>query len=60
MFETSEVDWPRVLPEAEGLSHAELARASEEAAKRAVLGGSIRITSEALVSALQERKVASR
>jgi SpoVK/Ycf46/Vps4 family AAA+-type ATPase len=59
VFETADVDWPRVLPEAEGLSHAELARASEEAAKRAVLGGSTRITTEALVSALQERKAAS-
>jgi SpoVK/Ycf46/Vps4 family AAA+-type ATPase len=59
MFETADVEWPRVLPEAKGLSHAELARASEEAAKRAVLGGSTRITTESLVSALQERKAAS-
>ena len=60
MFETADVEWPRVLLKVEGLSHAELVRASEEAAKRAVLGGSIRITSEALLAALQERKAASR
>jgi SpoVK/Ycf46/Vps4 family AAA+-type ATPase len=60
MFETTDVEWPRVLSEVEGLSHAELVRASEEAAKRAVLGGSTRITSGALLAALQERKAASR
>lgn len=60
MFDTTAVDWARVLPEAEGLSHADLTRASEEAAKRAVLAGSTKITPDALVSALQERKAASR
>jgi len=59
MFDTTAVDWSRVLPEAEGLSHAELVRASEEAAKRAVLGGSTKITPDALLSALKERKAAS-
>jgi SpoVK/Ycf46/Vps4 family AAA+-type ATPase len=59
MFETAEIDWTRILPEAEGLSQAELVRASEEAAKKAVLGGSTRITSQALIAALQERKAAS-
>jgi len=60
MFETADVNWPSVLPEVHGLSHADLARASEEAAKRAVLSGSRRISSEALLSALQERKAACR
>ena len=59
MFQTIDLDWPQVLPEVKGLSHAELVRASEEAAKRAVLGGSIRITTEALLAALRERKVAA-
>ena len=58
-FDTADVIWPEVLPEAAGLSQAELTRASEEAAKLAVLGGSKRITTEALVFALQERKAAS-
>lgn len=59
MFETADLDWPRVLAETQGLSNAELARATEEAAKHAVLAGSTRITSEALLSALRERKAAS-
>lgn len=58
MFQTMDLDWSQALPQAEGLSHAELARASEEAAKRAVLGGSTRITTETLLAALRERKVA--
>jgi SpoVK/Ycf46/Vps4 family AAA+-type ATPase len=60
MFNTADINWPSVLPAADGLSHADLARASEEAAKQAVLGGSTRITCEALVSALRERKAACR
>ena len=60
LFETGDLDWPRLVGETEGLSHAELARASEEASKDAVLAGSTRITSEALSSALRERKAASR
>jgi hypothetical protein len=39
MFHTADIDWPRILPETEGLSHAELVRASEEAATKAVPGG---------------------
>jgi SpoVK/Ycf46/Vps4 family AAA+-type ATPase len=59
-FETAELDWSRLLSEVNGLSQAELARASEEAAKQAVLGGSTVISSDALLMALQERKAASR
>ena len=59
MFETAGVEWPLVFREAEGLSHSELSRASEEAAKRAVLEGSTRIATEVLIAALRERKAAS-
>jgi SpoVK/Ycf46/Vps4 family AAA+-type ATPase len=55
-FDTTELNWASVLPEAESLSQADLARASEEAAKQAVLGGSKRIATDTLVSALRERK----
>ena len=58
MFDMAAVTRSQVLPE--GLSHADLARAAEEAAKLAVLGGSEHITSDALLSALRDRKVASR
>jgi SpoVK/Ycf46/Vps4 family AAA+-type ATPase len=57
-FETAGVYWDQVLSEVEGLSHAELARGAEEAAKQAVLGGSKCVTSEALLLALRERKAA--
>ena len=59
-FETADLDWSRLLSEVNGLSQAELARASEEAAKQAVLGGSTVISADALLMALQERKAASR
>jgi SpoVK/Ycf46/Vps4 family AAA+-type ATPase len=59
MFQAGDVEWSRVLPAATGLSHADLARASEEAAKQAVLNGSTRIQTEALLTAIQERKAAS-
>jgi SpoVK/Ycf46/Vps4 family AAA+-type ATPase len=59
-FETPDLDWSRLLSEINGLSQAELARASEEAAKQAVLGGSTVISSHTLLMALQERKAASR
>lgn len=60
MFQSSDVEWLRILPEAAGLSHADLARASEEAAKQAVLRGSTRITTEALLAAIKERRAAAR
>ncbi|WP_321471534.1 ATP-binding protein [uncultured Paludibaculum sp.] len=60
MFDTGVLDWACILPEAVDLSHAELARAAEESAKQAVLGGSQRITTDALLSALRERKAACR
>jgi SpoVK/Ycf46/Vps4 family AAA+-type ATPase len=56
MFQSADVEWSRVLAESDGLSHADFVRASEEAAKHAVLGGSTQITSEALLTAIQERK----
>jgi SpoVK/Ycf46/Vps4 family AAA+-type ATPase len=59
VFQTADIVWSGILPETEGLSQAELVRASEEAAKKAVLGGSTRITSEALIAAIHERKAAS-
>jgi len=56
MFQSADLEWSRVLAESDGLSQADFVRASEEAAKRAVLGGSTQITSEALLTAIQERK----
>ena len=57
-FDTNEVDWSVVLPQAQSLSPADLVRVSEEAAKNAVLSNSKRITTESILSALKERKAA--
>ena len=59
-FQATDLDWQRIATEVDGLSQADLVRASEEAAKHAVLGGSTRIASEALSRALRERKGVSR
>ncbi len=60
MFETGGVDWPSVLPTIAELSHADLSRVAEEAAKMAVLDGSTRITTGGLVAAIGERRAAAR
>ncbi len=57
-FETSNVDWPTILHRAQSFSPADLVRVSEEAAKKAVLIDSKRITTESILSALEERKAA--
>lgn len=54
-FQISSLSWPRVVPAASGLSHAEIATAAENAAKRAVLDGRNRILTDELVEALTER-----
>jgi SpoVK/Ycf46/Vps4 family AAA+-type ATPase len=57
-FDTSGVDWTAVLHRAESFSPADLVRVGEEAAKNAVLVDSKRITTDAILSALDERKAA--
>lgn len=54
-FSTSNLSWKRILLAAHGLSHAEVATAAENAAKRTVLGGRPRIRTEDLVATLAER-----
>lgn len=58
-FDTGDVDWSAVLHGAESFSPADLVRISEEAAKNAVLVDSKRITTDSILSALDERKAAS-
>lgn len=57
-FDTSDLDWSAVLHRAQSFSPADLVRISEEAAKNAVLIDSKRITTESILSALEERKAA--
>jgi len=58
-FDVPRVSWSQVAEGATGLSHAEAARAADEAAKTAVLGGNKKITTQALIAAIAERKRAS-
>ena len=55
-FDVQSCDWPAVLKNTDKLSHADIVRAADDAAKEAVLKSSRVITTEALVSALRERK----
>lgn len=58
-FKVEKLDWRRIAEQASGLSQAELARASDEAAKNALLQGTNTTTSDVL-AALEERKQATR
>ena len=55
-FPTSNLSWQRIFDAGQGLSHAEVATAAENAAKRTVLAGRARVLTDDLVSALAERK----
>ena len=50
------MDWPVVAEATKGLSYAEIARACDDAARRAVLGDHPEITNENLLVALEERR----
>lgn len=54
-FSTSSLSWKRIISAAQGLSHAEIATAAENAAKRTVLAGRARIRTDDLAAALAER-----
>lgn len=54
-LDATAVDWKQVMASLHGLSHAELARAADYAAKDAVLAKSRLVKTENLVAALKER-----
>lgn len=58
-FDRSDLSWPEVLEATTGLSQGEIARAADEAAKVAVLGGSDEVPTPALLAALEERHAAA-
>lgn len=58
-LDTAGVNWEAVNPHAIGLSHADLVRAAEAAAKHTVLKGRAKPTTSALVTALKERRRAT-
>lgn len=56
LLDVSRLDWEPVLTAAESLSHADLTRASEHAAKEAILAHRRRLETAELVQALDERR----
>jgi SpoVK/Ycf46/Vps4 family AAA+-type ATPase len=60
LLDASRVDWAEALRATEGLSHADLSRACEHAAKEAILAHRTRVETAELVEALRERRAARR
>jgi SpoVK/Ycf46/Vps4 family AAA+-type ATPase len=60
LLETAAVDWDAATSSAEGLSHAELTRACEQAAKDVLLNDTTVLETEVLVAALDERRTMRR
>ena len=58
-FRLKSIDWPKVIDATTGLSQGEIARASDEAAKGAVLNGTEEIGTSTLLATLRERHTAS-
>ena len=56
LLDTSLIDWAGVLGATDGLSHADLTRACEHAAKRAILARKATVETNELVEALSERR----
>jgi SpoVK/Ycf46/Vps4 family AAA+-type ATPase len=56
LLDTSRVDWRPVFAATEGLSHADLARACEDAAKKSILAHRTSVQTTELVEALNERR----
>jgi SpoVK/Ycf46/Vps4 family AAA+-type ATPase len=60
LLDTQAVDWDAAMASAEGLSHAELTRACEQAAKDTLLNNTTVLKAEDLVAALDERRLMRR
>jgi SpoVK/Ycf46/Vps4 family AAA+-type ATPase len=56
LLDTRKVNWPRVLGETEGLSHADLVSACQRAAKNAILSNRRYVETAELIEALEERR----
>ncbi len=57
-FRPKQVQWAKILPACEGLSHAEIARAVDDVIKRAIMASTTSVKSADLVTALSERQQA--
>lgn len=60
LFDTSGVDWKKIVDKAAGLSQGELTRAADEAAKKAVLSDHMNISQSDLSASIEERQFASK
>jgi SpoVK/Ycf46/Vps4 family AAA+-type ATPase len=58
LLDTAGVEWPAVVAASEGLSHADIARACEQAAKNVILDHRTAVDTGALVASLNERRAA--
>lgn len=58
ILDTSDVDWRAAIRAADGLSHAEITRACEQAGKDAILRDSTRVCGAELIAALKQRRAA--
>jgi hypothetical protein len=54
--DSTQVDWPAVLKELEGLSHAEVARVASEAMKEMLIENLGKLTTQVLLAAIAERR----
>lgn len=58
-FDTKGIRWKEIIEGSAGLSQAEIARAAEEAAKRAILDDRTTLTRQDILAAISERKTSS-
>ena len=56
LLDTSDINWDRIAKLAEGLSHAELSMACEQAAKNAILANTTAVSDAELALAVEERR----
>jgi SpoVK/Ycf46/Vps4 family AAA+-type ATPase len=57
LLDTNEVSWPQVVSAAEGLSHAEIVRACEQAAKNVLLDDRTQVATRDLTAAITDRRI---
>ena len=58
MFRPKQLQWKKILPATEGLSHAEITRSVDEVIKRAILAEETVVTSANLMAVLADRRQA--
>jgi SpoVK/Ycf46/Vps4 family AAA+-type ATPase len=57
LFGVDSLKWEEILSAAEGLSYAELSRACDDAARKAILSNRAEVSTDSLVSSIRDRRV---